>query len=84
MEDISFSRKNTDSCRLDCPMPPEGPPELYVKLANPDEPESISRLSLDNLFWEQQKSLAATSAEGVRKGNTKIEKAHSDSKEPVN
>ncbi len=65
-------------------MPPEGPPELYVKLANPDEPESISRLSLDNLFWEQQKSLVATSAEGVRKGNTKIEKAHSDSKEPVN
>lgn len=65
-------------------MPPKGPPELYVKLINPDEPEVISRLRLDNVFWEQQKNLIAANAERIKKGNTKIEKEYGDSKEPVN
>ncbi len=63
---------------------PEGTQELYVKLVNPGEPEVISRLSLDNLFWEQQKGLAVASAEGVKRGNTGIEKVHDDSKDSVN
>jgi hypothetical protein len=63
---------------------PEGTPELYVKLVNPGEPEVISRLSLDNLFWEQQKGLAVANAGGVKRGNTGIEKVYGDSKDPVN
>ncbi|MBA4389799.1 MAG: hypothetical protein C0399_02545 [Syntrophus sp. (in: bacteria)] len=46
-------------------MPPKGPPELYVKLVNPDEPEIVHRLRLDSLFWEQQKNLTTVSGEGV-------------------
>ena len=36
-------------------MPPDGPPVLYVKLANPDEPERTYTITLDSAFWKQKK-----------------------------
>ena len=32
-------------------LPANGFPELYVKLANPDEPENTQRITLDSAFW---------------------------------
>jgi hypothetical protein len=37
-------------------MPPSGPPVLYVKLANPGEPERTYTVTLDSAFWKQKKS----------------------------
>lgn len=33
-------------------IPPDGPPALYVKLANPDGPERTYTVTLDNAFWK--------------------------------
>ena len=32
-------------------LPPEAPPELFFRLANPGEPEQTMRLTLDRPFW---------------------------------
>jgi hypothetical protein len=37
-------------------VPVKGSPELSVKLLNPDEPENVQRMTLDNSFWEQSKT----------------------------
>jgi hypothetical protein len=34
-------------------LPANGPPTLYVKLANPGEPPATRRLQLDTSFWEK-------------------------------
>jgi hypothetical protein len=36
-------------------VPTEGPPALHVKLANPNGPERIYTVTLDNSFWKQKK-----------------------------
>jgi hypothetical protein len=36
-------------------MPPDGPPVLCVKLANPNEPERTYTVTLDSAFWKQRK-----------------------------
>ncbi|MBA4423669.1 MAG: hypothetical protein C0390_11340 [Syntrophus sp. (in: bacteria)] len=33
-------------------LPPEAPPELFVRLANPGEPERTMRMTLDGPFWK--------------------------------
>jgi hypothetical protein len=38
-------------------VPPDGPPALYVKLANPDEPERTYTVTLDSAFWKQRKGV---------------------------
>ncbi len=37
-------------------VPVKGFPELSVTLVNPDEPESVQRMTLDSTFWEQSKT----------------------------
>jgi hypothetical protein len=36
-------------------IPPDGPPILYVKLANPNEPEQAQTVTIDSAFWKQKK-----------------------------
>jgi hypothetical protein len=36
-------------------IPLDGPPALYVKLANPNEPERTHSFTLDSAFWKQSK-----------------------------
>lgn len=40
-------------------LPPDGsgPPSLYVKLANPDEPERTHTIILDSAFWRERKNV---------------------------
>jgi hypothetical protein len=38
-------------------IPPDGPPALYVKLANPDGPEKTYTVTLDSAFWKQKKGV---------------------------
>ena len=34
-------------------MPPEGPSVLYVKIANQNEPEKVSTITVDKIFWRE-------------------------------
>jgi isopenicillin-N N-acyltransferase like protein len=42
-------------------LPVKGTPILYVKLANPEEPEGSYKFTLDDIFWKQRKEEALAS-----------------------